>query len=97
LINREKIMTNTKRHGNWGGQRPNQTGRPPLPEDQRRQKVSTRLGPGYKELAQAIAKVEGLPGWGHAVEQALVKWANEDRELKIKLAEMGIIITIPFG
>lgn len=77
---------------NWGGQRTNQVGRPPLPQAEKRQKVSTRLGPGYKELAQAIAEVEGLPGWGHAVEQALIRMVEGDRELKIKLAEMGIII-----
>jgi hypothetical protein len=75
-----------------GGPRPNQTGRPPLPEDQKRQKVSTRLGPGYKELAQAIAEAEGLPGWGHAVEQALVKMVEGNQELKAKLAKEGIAV-----
>jgi hypothetical protein len=91
LINRGEIMTNTKRH-DWGGRRPNQTGRPPLPEEEKRQKVSTRLGPGYKELAQAIAEVEGLPGWGHAIEQALIQRVEGDLRLRVKLAEMGIIV-----
>lgn len=76
---------------NWGGARPN-TGPPRLPEGQKRQPVSTRLGPGYKELAQGIAKVKKLPGWGRAVERALVKWVEQDRELKSKLAEIGIIV-----
>jgi hypothetical protein len=35
----------------------------PLPEDQKRQPVSTRLAPGSKELAQAIAEVLELDGW----------------------------------
>jgi hypothetical protein len=75
-----------------GGRRPNQTGRPPLPEDQKRQKVSTRLGPGYKELAQAIAEIEGLPGWGHVIEQALVLMVKDEPELETKLAKKGITV-----
>lgn len=54
--------------------------------------VTTRLAPGIKELAQAIAETKGLPGWGHAIEMALVRMVEGDRDLKIKLAEMGIII-----
>ncbi len=75
----------------WGGPGRNQ-GRLPMPEDQKREPVSTRLAPGSKELAQAIAQVKELPGWGRALDQALVKWVEGDPELKIKLAEMGIIV-----
>lgn len=75
-----------------GGQRPNQTGRPKVPEDQKRQRVSTKLAPGSKELAQAIAEVLKLPGWGYAIDLALVKMIEGDRELKVKLAEEGIIV-----
>ena len=74
----------------WGGARPN-TGRPPLPESQKRQAVSTRLAPGTKELAQAIAEVLVLPGWGHALEQGLNRMVEGDQELKNKLVEMGVI------
>jgi hypothetical protein len=77
---------------NWGGPRKNQTGRPQLPEEETRPKVSTRLAPGSKELAQAIAEIYGLPGWGHAVELALVRMVEGDQELRVKLAEMGIIL-----
>lgn len=75
----------------WGGGRQD-AGRPPLPEDQKRQQVSTRLAPGSKELAQAIAEVFELPGWGRSVDQALVKWVEEDRELRSRLADMGIVV-----
>jgi hypothetical protein len=77
---------------NWGGPRPNQTGRPQLPEEETRPKVSTRLAPGSKELAQAIAEIYGLPGWGHAVEKALVCMVQTEPGLKTRLAEMGIVI-----
>lgn len=77
----------------WGGARvSDKLGRPRLPEDQKRERVSTRLGHGVKELAQAIAEVLELDGWGHAVDQALVRMVEGDRELKIKLAEIGIIL-----
>jgi hypothetical protein len=76
----------------WGGPRPNQTGRPPMDPAERRVRISTRLAPGSKELAQAIAEVLELPAWGHAVDRALVRWVEGDRELKIKLAHMGIIV-----
>jgi hypothetical protein len=42
----------------------------------RRVSVSTRLAPGSKELAQAIAEVLDLPGWGHAVDLALFRMAE---------------------
>jgi hypothetical protein len=77
--------------GRWGGAREN-TGPTPLPEDQKRQKCSLVLAPGSKELAQAIAEVLGLPGAGHVVDQALVRMVEGDQWLKIKLAEMGIIL-----
>lgn len=75
----------------WGGPDRNQ-GRTPLPADQKRQRVSTRLAPGSKELAQAIAEIWELPSWGHAVDKVLVRMVENDRELKVKLAEMGIIL-----
>jgi hypothetical protein len=82
----------------WGGSRvSDRLGRPSIPEAQKRQSVSTRLAPGSKELAKAIAEVLELPGWGHAVDQALVRWIEGDRELKVKLAEMGIIKAVKHG
>lgn len=78
---------------NWGGSRESdKLGPAPLPEDQKRVAVSTRLAPGSKELALAIAKVLELPGWGHVVDRALIRMVEGDRELKVKLAEMGIIV-----
>lgn len=73
-----------------GGARSN-TGPDPLLEDQKRQKTSPKLAYGSKELAQAIAEILGLPGWGHSVDLALMRMV-EDPELKVKLAEMGITI-----
>jgi hypothetical protein len=72
----------------WGGARTPGPGKSlgpkPLPEDQKRQPVSTRLAPdvidnngeveGSKELAQAIAEVFELGGWGRAVDEAWPKW-----------------------
>ena len=82
-------MTNTKPR--WGGKRESDNlGRPPLPEDQKRQRVSTRLAPGSKELAQAIAKILALPGWGHAIDLALEQMVESDPGLRVRLAEMGI-------
>jgi hypothetical protein len=75
----------------WGGTRPN-AGPPRLPEDQKRQPVSTKLAPGSKELAQAIAEVLELPGWGHSVDQALVLMVEGNPELRRKLADMGVIL-----
>lgn len=60
-------MTKSKR----GGPRPG-AGRHLLPPDQKRQKHSCILAPGIKELAQAIAKEQGLDGWGHLLDD-LVK------------------------
>jgi hypothetical protein len=80
----------------WGGERTpapgKTTGPDPLPENEKRQPVSTRLAPGYKELAQAIAEYYDLPGWGHTIERALDRWVESDPELKVKLIEIGIII-----
>lgn len=78
---------------NWGGARPNTgTGPHPLLPGTTREKVSTRLAPGSKELAQAIAEILELPGWGHALEVALVRLVEGDWVLRRKLAEMGIIV-----
>jgi hypothetical protein len=74
----------------WGGARPN-TGPKPLPPDQKRQRVSTRLGPGYLELAKAITEIKGFNGWGHTVEVALDGMIAGDPELRIRLIEMGVI------
>jgi hypothetical protein len=63
---------------NWGGRRPNQVGPPPLAKDQRRIPVSTRLAPGSKELAQAIAEALELDGWGRAVDLALERMVKND-------------------
>lgn len=76
---------------NWGGARPN-PGPDPLPEEQRRQKASPKLAPGSKELALAIAEALELPGWGHAVDMALIRMVYADDELRVKLARMGIIV-----
>lgn len=75
----------------WGGPGRNQ-GRLPMPDNQKRQPVSTRLAPGSKELAQAIAEALELSGWGHTLDLALVRMVEGDRELKVKLVEMGIIV-----
>jgi hypothetical protein len=91
---------------NWGGARTPAPGKrlgpAPLPEDQKRQPVSTRLSPdvidvngetaGSKELAQAIAEVFELAGWGRVVDEALVRMVEGDRWLKAKLAGMGITL-----
>lgn len=76
---------------NWGGAGRG-AGRPPKPEDQKRQPVSTRLAPGKKELAIAVAEIWDLPGWAHSFEMALDKMIQGDRELKVRLAKMGIIV-----
>jgi hypothetical protein len=80
---------------NWGGKRtPGQgktLGPAPLPAQEKRVAVSTRLAPGSKELAQAIAEVLELPGWGHAMELGLMALVK-DKEIRGKLADMGIIV-----
>jgi hypothetical protein len=85
-----------QKQGKWGGSRTPGPGKslgpPHLPEGQKRLPVSTKLAPGSKELAQAIAKILELPGWGHTVDMALVRMVEGDRELKMKLAEVGIIV-----
>lgn len=75
----------------WGGTRRN-PGPAPTPEEQRRQKASPKLAPGSKELALAIAEALELPGWGHAVDMALIRMVEADHELRVKLARMGIIV-----
>lgn len=75
------------RRGGWRG-----GGRPPLDDDQKRQKVSTSLAFGLKEVAQAIAKIKGLRGWGHTLDVALVRIVHTDDDLREKLAEMGIVV-----
>jgi len=66
---------------NVGGLRNPPGGRPSLPIDQKRQKHSPTLAPGIKELAQQIAKNQGLPGWGHLIDQLVIK---EAERLEIK-------------
>jgi hypothetical protein len=91
---------------NHGGARkpgPGKTlGPAPLPPEQKRRQVSTRLASdvidnngeveGSKELAQAIAEVFELDGWGRAVDEALVRMVENDPELRGKLAKMGIVL-----
>lgn len=50
-------------------------GRPPL--EVKREKHSPTLAPGIKQLAKAIAKERGYPGWGYAVDEAIRKLAKE--------------------
>lgn len=76
----------------WGGNRPNQTGRPPLPPDERRVPVSTLLTADAKELAEAIAVILDLPGWGHSLEAGLQALVEGDPSLREGLADMGIIL-----
>jgi hypothetical protein len=64
----------------------------PLPEDQKRQRVSTRLAPGSKELAQAIAEILDLGGWGRAVDMALVRMVEGDQGLRAELEKRGITL-----
>lgn len=66
---------------NRGGLRNPPGGRPPLPEDQRREKHSPTLALGIKELAQTIAEMQGLPSWGHLIDQLVTQ---EAKRLKIK-------------
>lgn len=75
------------RRGGWRG-----GGRPSLPDDQKRQQVSTSLAPGSKELAMAIAKIKGLRGYGRALDMALIRWIENDPALREELAEMGIVV-----
>jgi len=79
---------------NQGGSRPG-AGRPLTENEEKRRRVSTRLAPGYLEMAKAIAEVKGLQGWGRAVEMALDKLAD-DPDLRDKLAELGIIVKASF-
>jgi hypothetical protein len=65
-----------KKKSNRGGRRPNQTGRPPKPGP-KREKHSPTLAPGIKELAQAIAKDQGWPGWGYALDEGIKLLAKE--------------------
>ena len=53
-----------------GGPRPG-AGRPPLPAGQKREKHSPTLAPGIRELAEAIAKDQGWPTWGHALDEGV--------------------------
>jgi hypothetical protein len=94
--NMAKILRQTRGEismDNWGGPRTpgpgKKLGPPKMSEDQKRERVSTRLAPGFKELAQAITEIKGLPGWGHVVDVALVLMVEGDQELKVKLGEMG--------
>jgi hypothetical protein len=66
---------------NRGGLRNPPGGRPPLPKDQKRQKVSPTLAPGIKELAQEIAKMHDLAGWGYLLDQLVIQ---EAKRLQIK-------------
>lgn len=58
-----------------GGLRNPPGGRPPL--EVKREKHSPTLAPGTKQIAQAIAKNRGYPGWGYAVDEAIKKLAQE--------------------
>lgn len=75
--NWKKMNVKSKR----GGHRPG-AGRPPLPPDQKRQKVSLTLAPGIKELAQQIAKNQGLQGPGYLISQLVTQ---EAKRLQIKI------------
>jgi hypothetical protein len=76
----------------WGGQRPNQTGRPPSPPDEKRIAVATMLTADAKELAEAIAVILDLPGWGHSLEAGLQALVEGDPSLREGLDDMGIIL-----
>lgn len=58
-----------------GGLRNPPGGRPP--KAIKREKHSPTLAPGTKNLAQAIAKERGYPGWGYAVDEAIKKLSQE--------------------
>jgi hypothetical protein len=81
---------------NWGGPRTpgpgKKLGPPKMSKNQKRERVSTRLAPGFKELAQAITEIKGLPGWGHVVDEALVRMVEADPSLRDGLVDMGIIV-----
>ena len=72
----EKVFRLKTVRQKWGGARPN-SGRPPLPDGERRDRVSVRLLPGYKEKAQACADALGLGGGGRAIEEALNRLAKD--------------------
>jgi hypothetical protein len=59
-----------------GGLRNPPGGRPPLPKDQKRRKHSPTLAPGIKELAQTIAKEQGLPSWGYVLDELVKREAS---------------------
>jgi hypothetical protein len=91
VLNRARFkMMQERNPDRWGGARPN-TGPAPMPEDKKKVRVSTRLAPGYLELAKAITEIKGFDGWGHTVEVALDGMIAGDPELRIKLIEMGVI------
>ena len=50
---------NMKVNKNWGGKRPNQTGRPPLPESDRRVHVNARVLPETKRRLAATGQSMG--------------------------------------
>lgn len=69
-------VSRTARGRNHGGKRPNQTGRPRLPEGERRDQV-IRLKTRYQEKAQQCAAALGLKDAGLATEAALDLLAKE--------------------
>ncbi len=61
---------------NRGGLRIPSGGRPPLPPDQKRPKVSITLAPDTKDLARIIAKMQGLDGWGYLIDELIRREAE---------------------
>lgn len=75
---------------NRGGLRNPPGGRPALSPEEKREKHSPTLAPGTKELAQAIAKKCGYPGWGYAIDEAIKNMAlNLDIPVKIYCVSCG--------
>jgi len=84
----------TKKKDNRGGAKipgPGKTqGRPPMPPEEKKVRVSTMLAPGSKERAVAVQRILGLSSWSRTLETALFLMIESSPELKAKLEEMGL-------
>jgi len=73
-----KYKNACKTKSNRGGLRNPLGGRPSLPSDQKRPKVSITLAPGTKELAKMIAKELQYRGWGYLIRDILFIYQKKE-------------------
>ena len=72
MTNKRIVINMTKDNGH-GGQRTNQTGRPKLPPNQKRQSLRIVVDPSTKPLAQLIIAKIGLAAWGYLVDKLILE------------------------